>query len=85
MSDSAGKQVPPGMQALYAAGQAMAQGFFDTLARQHVAMQDSSGMAASRLPMPEAELMAAMQKEYAEKQAALWTSMLGRKPGEAGP
>ncbi len=85
MSDSTGKQVPPGMQALYAAGQAMAQGFFDTLARQHVAMQDSSGMAAARLPMPEAELMAAMQKEYAEKQAALWTSMLGRKPGEAGP
>ena len=84
MSDSAGKQVPPSMQAMLAAGQAMAQGFFDALARQHVAMQDSSGVAAPKLPMPEAEVVAAMQREYAEKQVALWSSMLGRKPGEAG-
>ena len=46
MSDSAGKQVPPGVQALFASGQAMAQGFFDALTRQHAAMQDSSGVAA---------------------------------------
>ena len=84
MSDSAGKQVPPGMQAIFATGQAMAQGFFDVLTRQHVAMQDSSGVAAPKLPMPESEVMAAMQKEYAEKHAALWSSMLARKPGEAG-
>ena len=84
MSDSAGKQVPPGMQAIFATGQAMAQGFFDALARQHAAMQDTSGVAAPKLPMPESEVMAAMHKEYAEKHAALWSSMLGRKPGDAG-
>ena len=67
MSDSAGKQVPPGMQAIFATGQAMAQGFFDALARQHAAMQDTSGVAAPKLPMPESEVMAAMHKEYAEK------------------
>jgi polyhydroxyalkanoate synthase len=62
----------------------MAQGFFDALARQHAAMQDSSGVAAPKLPLPESEVMAAMQKEFAEKHAALWSSMLGRKPGEPG-
>jgi len=84
MSDSAGKQVPPGMEAIFSTGQAMAQGFFDALARQHAAMQDTSGVAAPKLPMPESEVMAAMHKEYAEKHATLWSSMLGRKAGEAG-
>lgn len=83
MSDSSGKQVPPGMEAILAAGQAMAQGFFDALARQHVAMQDSSGLAAQKLPMPESEVVTALQKEFAEKHAALWSSMLARRPGAA--
>ena len=85
MSDSTGKQVPPGMQAIVAAGQAMAQGFFDALARQHVAMQDSSGVAAPKLPMPETEVMALLHRDFAEKHAELWSSMLARMPGEAGP
>ncbi len=85
MSDTTGKQVPPGMQAILAAGQAMAQGFFDALARQHVAMQDSSGVAAQKLPMPETEVMASLQKVFAEKHAELWSSMLARTPGAAGP
>jgi polyhydroxyalkanoate synthase len=85
MSDSTGKQVPPGMQAIVAAGQAMAQGFFDALARQHAAMQDSSGVAAQKLPMPETEVVASLQKACAEKHAELWSSMLSRTPGAAGP
>ena len=85
MSDSTGKQVPPGMQAIVAAGQAMAQGFFDALARQHAAMQDSSGVAAQKLPMPETEVVASLQKAFAEKHAELWSSMLSRTPGAAGP
>ena len=85
MSDSTGKQMPPGMQAILAAGQAMAQGFFDALARQHVAMQDSSGVAAQKLPMPETEVMASLHQAFAEKHAELWSSMLARTPGEAGP
>ncbi|MBP7639769.1 MAG: class I poly(R)-hydroxyalkanoic acid synthase [Thauera sp.] len=85
MSDSTDKQVPPGMQAILAAGQAMAQGFFDALARQHVAMQDSSGAAAQKLPMPETEVMASLHKAFAEKHTELWSSMLSRTSGAAGP
>jgi polyhydroxyalkanoate synthase subunit PhaC len=47
-------------------------------------MQDSSGAAASALPMPETDKLVALQKEYAEKHAALWSSMLARKPDGAG-
>ncbi len=81
MSDSDGKQSAAGMQAMFLAGQAMAQNFFDAIARQNVAMQDSSGVAATKIPMPESEEFVAMQKEFAEKHAALWSSMLGRAPG----
>lgn len=83
MSDSGAGQ-PPGMQAMWAAGQAMAQNFFDALARQQAAMQDSSGQAATQLPLPETAELARMQQEFAQKHTALWSSMLGRKPGEAG-
>ncbi|NLF54058.1 MAG: class I poly(R)-hydroxyalkanoic acid synthase [Thauera phenolivorans] len=83
MTDSKDGQSAAGLQAMLAAGQAMAQGFFDTLARQHAVMQDSTGAAAPKVPMPEAEALAAMQKAFAEKHAALWSAMLARKPGEA--
>ena len=85
MSDSAGKAMPPGVQAMLDAGQSMTKSFFEMLARQHVAMQDSSGVAASKLPLPEAEALGELQKAYAEKHAQLWSSMLARKPGEGGP
>ncbi|TAH45578.1 MAG: class I poly(R)-hydroxyalkanoic acid synthase [Betaproteobacteria bacterium] len=71
------------LQTMFQAGQAMAQNFFDMLARNQVAMQDSTGVAAPRVPMPEASEFADMQKEFAERHAALWSSMLGRKPGAA--
>ena len=83
MSESDGKQSAVAVQAMLAAGQAMAQNFFDALARQHVAMQDSSGAAASKLPLPESSEMLRMQQAFAEKHVALWSSMLGRKPGDA--
>ncbi len=82
MSDSDGKQSAVAVQAMLAAGQAMAQNFFDALARQHVAIQDSSGAAAPKLPLPESSKMLRMQQAFAEKHAALWSSMLGRKPGD---
>ena len=82
MSDSEGRQSPPGVQAMLAAGQAMAQNFFDALARQHAAMQDSSGVSVPKLPMPESAEIARVQQDFAEKHAALWSSMLGRKPGD---
>ena len=83
MSESDGKQSAVAVQAMVAAGQAMAQNFFDALARQHVAMQDSSGAAAPKLPLPESDEMLRMQRAFAEKHVALWSSMLGRKPGDA--
>ncbi len=89
MSDSTDRQVPPGMQeAILAAGQAMAQGFFDVaLARQHVAMQDSSGAAAQKLPMPETEVMASLHKAFAEKHTELCSRPCSRarraRPGPA--
>ncbi|MCV2218030.1 PHA/PHB synthase family protein [Thauera sp. Sel9] len=86
MSDSAGSQSTAGIQAMLAAGQAMAQNFFDALARQQVAMQDSSGVAVPKLPMPESAEVARMQQAFAEKHVALWSSILARKPGgEAAP
>lgn len=81
MSDSEGKQSMPGLQAMLGAGQAMAQSFFDTLVQQQAVLKDSSGKAVERLPMPDSETMAAMQKEFAEGHAALWASMLGQAPG----
>ncbi|HQZ02763.1 MAG TPA: class I poly(R)-hydroxyalkanoic acid synthase [Thauera sp.] len=83
MSDSEGKLPAAGVQAMLAAGQAMAQNFFDALARQQVVMQDSSGAAVPGLPLPESTEVARMQKAFAEKHAALWSSMLARQPGVA--
>jgi polyhydroxyalkanoate synthase len=76
-------QSAAGLQAMLAAGQAMAQNFFDALARQHVVMQDSSGAAVAKVPMPEGDAFAAMQKAFADKHAALWSSILARQPGVA--
>lgn len=84
MSDSGEKNPTAAMQGMLQFGQAMAQGFFDMLAKQHAAMQDSSGAAAPSLPMPEAESFARLQKGLAEKHAELWSAMLARKKGEAG-
>lgn len=85
MSDSGEKISAAAIQGLAQFGQAMAQGFFGMLAKQHAAMQDSSGAAAPSLPMPEAERLQALQRSFAEKHAQLWSSMLSRKSGEVAP
>lgn len=84
MSNSNEGRPTAAMQAMLLAGQAMAQSFFENIAKQHVAIQDSSGAAAPGIPMPEAEIFSRMQQAYAEKHLALWSSMLERKPGEQG-
>lgn len=81
MSESNDQQSAAALQMMLQAGQAMAQNFFAALSQQHAAMQDSSGTAASSIPMPEAEVFTAMQKAFSEKHVALWSSMLGRQPG----
>ena len=82
MSDDTSKQQSDGLQAMMQVGQAMMKGFFETLAKQQVAMQDSTGLAASSVPMPDSETLTQLQKEFAANHMALWTSMIGRKPGE---
>lgn len=84
MSDSNEGKPTAVMQAMLLAGQAMAQGFFENIAKQHAAILDSSGTAAPRIPLPEAETFAELQKAFADKHAALWSSLLERKPGEQG-
>jgi polyhydroxyalkanoate synthase len=70
------------MQAMFQAGQEMTRNFFDALTKQQVAMQDSSGLAAAQLPLPEAETLDKLQQEFASRHLALCTSLLGRKKGE---
>lgn len=82
MSDSKDKQAPAAVQAMLLAGQAMAQNFFDMVAKQHAAMQDSSGVVAERLPLPESEAFKRVQQDFAAKHVALWSSLLARKGGE---
>jgi polyhydroxyalkanoate synthase len=78
MSDTNDKGTSAAMQAMLMAGQAMAQNFFDLVAKQHAAIGDSSGVAAGRLPLPETERFARMQKDFAEKHVALWSALLGK-------
>jgi len=82
MSDNTKNQQGDGLQAMMQAGQAMMKGFFETLAKQQVAMQDSTGLAATSLPMPDNDTLVSLQKEFAASHMALWSSMLNSKPGE---
>ena len=83
MSDDANnRQNNINLEAMMQAGQAMMQNFFDTLAKNQVAMQDTKGMAAPSLPMPDAQTLSQLQQEFAANHLSLWQSMTTRKPGE---
>ncbi|NMG74839.1 class I poly(R)-hydroxyalkanoic acid synthase [Aromatoleum diolicum] len=84
MSESDDKQATAAMQGMLQFGQAMAQNFFQSIVRQHAAIQDSSGAAAPSLPLPETEAFTRLQQQLAERHMTLWTSMLQRKPGDQG-
>ncbi|MDR2688784.1 MAG: class I poly(R)-hydroxyalkanoic acid synthase [Azoarcus sp.] len=85
MSENDQQQAEAAMQVMFQAGQAMVKNFFDNLAKQQVAMQDSSGLAATSIPLPETEALTKMQQDFASRHVALWSAMLGRKAGEPGP
>jgi polyhydroxyalkanoate synthase len=82
MSNSNDRQTNDPMGGVLQFGQAMAQNFFEMVARHHAAIGDASGTPLPRLPMPESEQFARLQKDFAARHAALWTTMLQRKPGE---
>ncbi len=85
MSDSNDRQAPPvAIEGMLQLGQSMARNFFDLVARQHAAIQNDSGVAMPRLPLPEEDEFLRIQRRFAERHAALWSSMLERKPGKAG-
>jgi len=78
-------------QAMFQAGQSFAQGFMQFLAQQQSAMQNAvnqtpapTGMARAAW-MPETEELAALQKQWMERQGQLWQAMIGRKPGDTPP
>ncbi|MBW7862336.1 MAG: class I poly(R)-hydroxyalkanoic acid synthase [Rhodocyclaceae bacterium] len=77
-------QDPPGANAFVKAGEAMMQGFFGMLAKHHAAIQDSSGLAATAIPMPDSEQLFQMQKEFAQRHSQLWSAMLQQTPGVRG-
>jgi polyhydroxyalkanoate synthase len=77
------------LQAMFQAGQAMAQGFSQYLATQQQNLKD-------KVPNPpagvnpaawagESEAIAALQKDWMERHAQLWQAMLGKPPTEAAP
>lgn len=82
MSDSKDNNSNVMMDGMLQFGQAMAQNFFGMLARQHAVIEDSGGAPMTTLPTPETDELGKLQKAFAERHAALWASMLQRKPGE---
>jgi len=64
-------------------GQSMVKSFYDFIGKNSQTMHKSAPSAAS-LPLPEAGKLAELQQEHARRHAALWSSMMQRKPGEAG-
>ncbi|MCC4116767.1 class I poly(R)-hydroxyalkanoic acid synthase [Aromatoleum toluclasticum] len=82
MSESDNNQGNPAIEGMLQFGQAMAQNFFQAIARQHAVMQDSSGEAAPGVTMPETDAFARLQQDFAARHVALWSSMLQLKPGE---
>jgi polyhydroxyalkanoate synthase len=85
MSERSDKPQQAGMAAFAQVGQMMAQGFFDMLSRQHAAIKDSSGAALPSLQLPQSDEMSQLQQQFANRHAALWSSMLAREPGEPLP
>ncbi|MGL1834562.1 PHA/PHB synthase family protein [Rhodocyclaceae bacterium SMB388] len=82
MSDSKDNNSNAMMDGMLQLGQAMAQNFFGMLARQHAVIQDSGGEPVTTLPTPETDELGQLHKAFAERHAALWASMLQRRPGD---
>lgn len=82
MSDSNDSKAGAAMDGVLQFGQAMAKNFFEMMAKQQAVVQDTSGTPLPQLPMPEPEVLNELQQEFARQHAALWSSVLQRKPGE---
>ena len=83
MSDSKQKDSQNYLEGMMQMGQNMASQFFEMLTKQHAALQNTSGSAVSKLPLPDAEKARSLQQDFANQHLALWNSMLTSRPGEA--
>src|SRR6185369_13859092 len=73
-----------GMNGLFQFPGVAAQNFLEFIGKQAATVQQAAGVPASTLPMPETETMVKLQREYAERYATLWSSLVSRKSGETG-
>ncbi len=76
------------LQAMFQAGQAMAQGFSQFLASQQQALKAPAN--ATPLPTaaafaPESDALAGLQKDWMAKHAQLWQAMLGKPADQPAP
>src|SRR5574337_462700 len=78
----ANEATSPGTSGLFQFPGAFAQNFLDFIGKQAATVQQTTGVPVPGLPMPEAEAMVKLQREYAERYSALWTSLVNRKSGE---
>ncbi len=77
------------LQAMFQAGQAMAQGFSQFLtSQQQTLQQQTPTMPHGVNPAawaPESEALSALQKDWMGRHAQLWQGMMGKAPSEPGP
>ena len=73
------------MQALFQAGNAMAQGFNQYLAEQQKKLAGAPGAVNPEAWSAESEAMKSLQQEWMGRHAQLWQAMLGQPPGQPGP
>ena len=76
------EQSAEALQGMFKFGQSLAEGFFDFLGKQGVAIPQVAPAQAPQLPLPEAQELAKLQRELAEAHARLWASMAQARPGE---
>jgi polyhydroxyalkanoate synthase len=77
------------LQAMFQAGQAMAQGFSQFLASQQQNLNQSSPTMPHGVNpaawAPESEALKALQNDWMGRHAQLWQGMMGKAPTEPGP
>ena len=73
------------MQAMFQAGNAMAQGFSQFLAEQQKKSVATPGGLNPAAWTPESEALKALQQEWMGRHAQLWQGMLGKAPDQPAP
>ncbi|MFV0664961.1 PHA/PHB synthase family protein [Denitromonas sp.] len=67
----------PDVTEMFKFGEQFAKQFFDVVGKHSQTLKQTG----SKVPLPETEALTALQKEFAQRHAALWSHMLQRQPG----